>query len=151
MKNLEIKLLLLKCVKVGGSGLYSVVSIPTKGFIKNEVEIGSNLALITRFTNSVIVRLIMTTKRFMSPYNWVIFPLTRPQVTNQQKKQVEQLPSNLCHVLDTSEPLKHLSNRHKQAPPKKKNYNSTFRTKAVPFRFIESVKRVILNELIQYN
>ena len=31
VKSLEVQLLVIKCVKVGGSDLYSVVSIPTKG------------------------------------------------------------------------------------------------------------------------
>ena len=28
----------------------------------------------------------MTIKWFMSPYNWVIYPLTQTQVANEQKK-----------------------------------------------------------------
>ena len=31
-------------------------------------------------------------KQFMSPYNWVIYPLTQPQVANQQQKKNFCLP-----------------------------------------------------------
>ena len=44
------------------------------------------------------VKIVMTTKWFMSPYNWVILPLTQPQVANQQKKFTLNVNSsvNLC-------------------------------------------------------
>ena len=43
-------------------------------------------------------------KRFMSLYNWVIYPLTQPQVANQQKKIKEQ-HNRFCVQSDVDEQI----------------------------------------------
>ena len=49
----------------------------------------------------------MTKKWFMSPYNWVIYPLTQTQVANQQQQQKKNLLTQLKPVklMAVSEPL----------------------------------------------
>ena len=47
--------------------------------------------LLKVFNRAVMLLLVKCydKKWFMSPYNWVIYPLTQPQVANQQKKKKE--------------------------------------------------------------
>ena len=49
------------------------------------------LAILLEGVNNRAVLLLLVKcydkKWFMSPYNWVIYPLTQPQVANQQKKK----------------------------------------------------------------
>ena len=52
----------------------------------------------------------MTIKRFMSPYNWVIYPLSHPQVENQQQKKVKgEVDRLICSVI-LKDQWKHLYN-----------------------------------------
>ena len=73
----------LKCVKLANN----VIKVTNKGpgtyFSKKSEEIGQILV-------KIIARLLLVkwydNKMVKSPFNCVIFPLTQPQVANQQKK-----------------------------------------------------------------
>ena len=52
--------------------------------------------LLNAFNRAVMLLLVKCydKKWFLSPYNWVIYPLTQPQVANQQKKHNFEPTSN---------------------------------------------------------